>query len=180
MPQPAGGQCTSDFGQRILIMGNSGSGKSTLARQLGERLDLPVMHIDTLNWQPGWVLNAGRDQAIQDVAEQPAWVLDGNNSATRATLLARADTVIFLDINRVTCIAGVLKRWAKYYRKTRPDMTEGCPEKIDLPFLGYIWSWPSRKRHIMLACLAELAPPKQAIHLKGRPAVRRFLRTLSM
>jgi len=41
--------------ERIMIIGCGGSGKSTLARQLGEKLSLPVVHLDKLFWKPGWV-----------------------------------------------------------------------------------------------------------------------------
>ena len=36
--------------QRIVIVGCSGSGRSTLARKLGERLALPVVHLDVLHY----------------------------------------------------------------------------------------------------------------------------------
>ena len=41
--------------RRILIVGNSGGGKSTLAQKLGEKLTLPIVHLDVLFWKPGWV-----------------------------------------------------------------------------------------------------------------------------
>ena len=39
--------------RRVVILGCAGSGKTTLARTMGERLSLPVIHLDTLlGWGP--------------------------------------------------------------------------------------------------------------------------------
>lgn len=40
---------------KIEILGTSGSGKSTLAKRLGETYGLPVLHMDTVHFLPGWV-----------------------------------------------------------------------------------------------------------------------------
>ena len=45
---------------KIAILGTSGSGKSTLAKRLGERYGLPVLHMDTVHFLPGWVEQIGR------------------------------------------------------------------------------------------------------------------------
>lgn len=38
--------------KRIMLIGSGGSGKSTLARELGEKLNIPVYHLDVLFWKP--------------------------------------------------------------------------------------------------------------------------------
>src|SRR5262245_28035011 len=66
--------------RRIRIFGPNGAGKSTLARILGERLCLPVVHLDALFWNPGWVPTE-KNQFREKVAKAAAasmWVIDGN------------------------------------------------------------------------------------------------------
>ena len=40
---------------RIAILGNSGSGKSTLAKRLADRFGVPLLYLDTVNFESGWV-----------------------------------------------------------------------------------------------------------------------------
>ena len=39
---------------KIAIIGYSGSGKSTLAEKLSSYYSIPKLHIDRLQFQPGW------------------------------------------------------------------------------------------------------------------------------
>ena len=134
--------------QRVLIIGPCGAGKSTLARKLGDRLGLPVFHMDQLNWRTGWV-ESSKDEIgakLQAIVTDDRWLIDGNYGGTLAERLSRADTVIYLDFPISLCVARVLRRIWSYRGSTRPDMTEGCPERFDLAFLWYLITWNSGPR----------------------------------
>src|SRR5262249_4327019 len=40
--------------RRILVIGISGAGKNTFTRKLAAKTGLPVIHLDTEFWKPGW------------------------------------------------------------------------------------------------------------------------------
>jgi adenylate kinase family enzyme len=54
--------------------------------------------------------------------------------------------VIYLDYPIRLCVARLLRRIWTYRGRTRPDMTEGCPERFDLEFLIYLMRWNSGPR----------------------------------
>ena len=56
-------------------------------------------------------------------------------------VLDRADTVIYLDFPISLCVRRLLKRIWTYRGRSRPDMTEGCPERFDIAFLFYLIRW---------------------------------------
>ncbi len=165
--------------ERILIIGCGGAGKSTLARQLGEKLGLPVVHLDKLWWKPGWV---ERDQEEFDAKlavelEKPRWIMDGNFNRTIPQRIAKCDTVIYLDFPRLACLLGVCKRVLTTYGKVRPDMGEGCPERLDFEFLKWVWNFNSKNRENYYRLLNE-ATHAETIVLKNRRMVKRFLASL--
>ena len=40
--------------KKIMIIGCCGSGKTTLAKKLSNKLNLPLIHLDKLNWRDNW------------------------------------------------------------------------------------------------------------------------------
>ena len=165
--------------ERVMIIGCGGAGKSTLARQLGEKLGLPVVHLDKLWWKPGWVESTPEefDGKLAAELEKPQWIMDGNFNRTMPARIAKCDTIIYLDFSQFACIMGVFKRIITTHGKVRPDMGEGCPERFDVDFLQWIWYYNRNNRERNYRLLNE-AEGIETIVLKNRRMVRKFLRSL--
>ena len=169
--------------QRIVILGNAGSGKSTLARTLGTRLDLPVVHLDKLFWEPGWTepdAEQFRERVRRSIATE-AWVCEGNYSQRTFDLrLPTADLIIWLDTPRLTCLWRVIVR--SVMNRPRPDIPAGCTETLDrafLAFLKYVWQFDHSSRPRIEAVRVTVGPDVATVHLKGRHQISAFLEGLS-
>ena len=165
--------------ERILIIGCSGSGKSTLARALGEKIGLPVIHLDQLWWQTGWqnVTMAEFDSRLAMALNMDQWIIDGNYSRTMEARLTKCDTVIYLDFGRWECLLGMLQRILSNRGKVRPDMPAGCPERFDWEFVKWIWNFNENNRVQNYIWIAR-AKHAEAVVLKNRKEVRAFLNSL--
>ncbi len=163
--------------KKIVLIGSGGSGKSTLARQLGEKLEVNVYHLDSLFWKPNWVGVPKDEQSkIQnDLVKEKEWIIDGNYGGTMDIRLNAADTIIFLDIHRTICIYRAFKRMLQYRNKIRPDMGEGCEERFDLDFFKWIWEYPKTKRPGILKMLERLSKDKKVLIIKSPKEVQEFL-----
>lgn len=164
--------------RRVAIIGPCGAGKSTLAIELARVTGLPPYHIDRLNWKPGWVDSSREELSVrlEAIVAEDRWIIDGNYSGTMHLRLPRADTVIFLDYSRWIYRWRVLKRWYTHRGRTRPDMTEGCDERLDLEFLRYVWRFDRDARPRLLAKLNELIEAQNLIHLRHPREATSFLR----
>jgi adenylate kinase family enzyme len=88
-----------DLMQRISIVGQSGSGKTTLAKRLSSQFGLVHIELDSIHWQANWTALDKNNfrQHILEATAQKAWVIDGNYSVVQDIVLARADTLVWLD-----------------------------------------------------------------------------------
>lgn len=166
--------------QRIMIVGQPGSGKSTLARALGEVTRLPVIHIDHIHWQAGWIERSREEKTrlCLEAEAGSAWIFEGGHSITWPSRAARADLVIWLDIPLRIRAWRVLKRTVLWAGRSRPDLPAGCnegsPRQI-LPFWHYIWKTRISGRRNIHRLLEGLPPEKPIIHLSTKPEVDALL-----
>lgn len=156
--------------RRVIVIGPPGSGKSTLARRLGKASGLPVFHLDKAYWRAGWVEAPAAEFAaeVEHLACLPDWIIDGNYTSTLPARLRRADTLIYLDVPSWRSTFRVVKRALAGLGTARSDMPAGCPERLDLGFLQFAWSWNRRSRARSLAFVEGF---------EGRALILRNLRT---
>jgi adenylate kinase family enzyme len=167
--------------QRVLILGCSGAGKSTLSCRLARLTGLPRIEMDREFWRPGWVQTPREEwePKLAALCEHPAWIMDGNYSHTLHLRLPRADTAIYLDYPRQLCLWRVFGRIAGDYGRVRNGMAEGCPERLDLEFLHYIWNFNDRSRPKILAALATHGSHVRLHWLKSDRDAEKLLAELS-
>jgi len=164
-----------------VILGNNGSGKSFLAKEIAAVTGLPLIHLDAAFWtSPGWEMppeDVWREKMKGFVAGE-RWILDGIVSFgdTMAMRFEAADMVLLLDVNRVICLAGVLRRRGK----TRSDTAAGHEkeEKFDRGFWGLckgIWRFKGTREKRILR-FHEQYPGTPFAVIKGRRGLRRLIK----
>lgn len=166
--------------RRVMIVGQPGSGKSTLARALGDITYLPVIHMDHIHWKTGWVQRsrAEKDALCAEVHAHERWIFEGGHSATWPERLARADTLIWLDFPLWQRLGRVTWRTLRHWRRTRPDLPDGCPEQFEPEFFYYIWRTRKSGRSNIQKLFDQAPTSKTFYRLASRRQVDAFLRNL--
>ena len=155
--------------KKIVIIGSAGAGKSTLARKLGELLKIEVIHLDHHFWQPGWKEYSIKSRiAIQrDFFAMPQWIIEGTYLDSSDDRLNAADTIIFLDIQRLICLWRVIKRRFLHDGYTRDDLPMGCKERIHFYYILKVLIFPHRGRKQLLSKIDKIRHQEREVFSRG-------------
>ncbi len=160
--------------KKIIVIGCPGSGKSTFSRALSEKVNIPVYHLDMMNWNEDKT-TVEREvfiERLQDVLKKDEWIIDGNYASTMEIRMKECDSVFFLDYLLEVCLDGVMSRRGK----PRADMPwiEGENE-IDEEFIAFIKNYNLKSRGDVLS-LFEKYKHKNMFIFKSREEADDFLK----
>jgi adenylate kinase family enzyme len=175
--------------QRVCVIGTSGAGKSTLGRALARCMGVPFCELDSVFHQADWVPLPAEEfrSRVGAVVAGERWVIDGNYSAVRPIVWARADTVVWLDPPKRTVMRRII--WRSFRRVAgRVELWNGNRERWRNLFawdpeesvISWAWHTHDSRRARYLAAMADPANGHlRFVRLTSTAAVREFLRTVS-
>jgi adenylate kinase family enzyme len=108
--------------------------------------------------------------------------MDGNYTRYGAGELRRhsSDTVIWFDLPRRTCMLGIMRRVAGSYGKVRPEMAEGCPERVDVEFFRYVWNYRRQQRPKLLDYFEGLRADQSLVCFTNRIQADDYLNAVAL
>ncbi len=131
-----------------MIIGDSASGKSTFALKLGDRLSIPVFHIDKINEKFGRENTLEIQKEILTLIEKPNWIFDGNGlTKDKNERIKKCDVLIVFDCNPLITLFKQIVRHLKI-RLGKEKRIGSDHTKLNLRyFIPYIFlDFPERKR----------------------------------
>lgn len=160
--------------KKISIIGGSGTGKTTLSNSLGKELNLPVYHIDGINYFANWEIRdkEERDKIILEKVKEEKWIIDGTYRSTLKKRLESADLIIYLDYSSFAQIRGVLTRFLKNPNKEKEEIP-GCKERLSFEFFKWVLFWRKNKRDEIIKNLENIDNKKLLI-FKNRKKLNKW------
>lgn len=143
--------------KKISIIGNACSGKTWLSIELAKRYNLPLTHVDSIQFLAGMKLRNPDEtrKILEEVANQNIWIIDGFGPLKIIEdRFQKSDVVIFIRFPLWRNYWWCIKRQIKALFARRPELPEGCFEATipqTLKLFKTIWNvhhgmWPQLDR----------------------------------
>lgn len=168
--------------RRIAVTGPAGAGKSYLAVELGSVLGLPVIHLDTLYWKPGWVRTPEAEwvETQRRALAGESWIVDAQYDDMLPDWFEAADTIVFVDASPLQCLWRVSRRRLDA-RPARgaPAGSEPAPAHRALSkFLRNQWTYRRTVRPELLAELERRRRGQRVVVVRRGADLRNLLASI--
>lgn len=145
--------------QKVLVLGNAAGGKTRLSKALARQLNLPVFHVDAIQFLPGMKLRALEETRalLRGWTVQERWIIDGYGPLDiLEERMKLAERVYFVDLPIWRHYFWAMRRVFENVYSRRPELPLGCSE----------WS---------VSHIYKLFRTISRIHHKMRPQMLRIL-----
>jgi len=154
--------------RRVAVIGCGGAGKTVLARRLGAVLGVPVVHGD---------LHRSRWEELHPaLIAADTWVIDAMRFGTLDLRVERADTVVFLDLHPLRCLAGIARRRLRYRGGVHADV--GVADFVNWEFIRWVVAFRRRDRPRILDVLAR-HPARRVVVLRSHADADAFVASVA-
>ncbi|WP_112136084.1 P-loop NTPase family protein [Glycomyces dulcitolivorans] len=164
--------------KRVVIVGSGGSGKSHLSRALGQRLEIPVTHLDAVYFDEHWNPLPKNEfaRAQEQLVAAPEWIIDGNHNSTLPIRLREADTVVLMDVSTVAALWGAVSRQIRHGAGQHGN---GIHNRLNWAVIRYIATYRKQMRPKVLDNIRRhAAEGAEVVRLRNRRQTRTWLRQL--
>lgn len=121
----------SQIPRRIAVIGNAGAGKTVLSRQLAKLYQLPLTHVDSIQFIEGMKIRPHKESIalLTEIQNQPTWIIDGYGPLD---IIERrfqlADQIVLIDFPLWRHYWWATKRQIKNLWSPREELPQGCSE----------------------------------------------------
>ncbi len=113
------------------------------------------------------------DRLIAKAVAGERWIMDGTGLSSFHLRLPRADAVIWLRPSRYACLYGIISKAFRYFGRNRPELPAGCPERLSLSALSYIWNFERDAVPLIETALQDYGLANSNVVIRSREAARR-------
>ena len=110
-----------------------------------------------------------------------SWVIDGNyTKLSYDRRIKEADIVIQMLFGRLNCLWRCAKRYYAYKGTNRPDVAEGCNEKMDWEFVKWIlWEGRTKQAKERYKKIQKMYPEK-IIVIKNQKQLNKYMKEMRL
>lgn len=167
--------------KRIAIIGNSCGGKTWLSLKLAARHQLPLIHVDQIQFMKGLVFRPFKEsvQILKIEQEKTEWIIDGFGPLDILhDRLKLADQIIMIDLPIKIHYLWAVKRILKnLFQRQRPELPAESSERNlrhIIKLFKTIHQVHTKMRPEMLRILTHPSYTKKTVIIQNTHALRNF------